>query len=147
MSRVLDWLIRLTLVGYGVTVFLVCGSCAALLSIEPLIEYSLTPVNYPGSHLIDVDSGGGSGGAWTVKTYRTNDSVDKVITFFEQEMPGFTEIEWRHKPSPVYHNSMKNEGWLDKLAMYEYYGSVTIYPDPDDSSATLLEMSVGYIDH
>jgi len=137
-------------IGIGISLipaFLICSFFIILLAVEPYITYKLTPTIYPNSQLVNTESGGGSGGEWSKEIYQTTDDVDKVVNYFEQDLPGFRQIESQFKLTPTYFNSIEYNGWVNTFAMYEYSGGVTIYPDPNDYSTTLIEVGVGYTDH
>ena len=137
-------------IGIGVSLiplFLIFSVLTILFLVEPYIIYKLTPTTYPVSQLVVTEDGGGSGGEWSKEIYQTTDDIDKVVNYFEQDIPGFRQIESQFKPTPTYFNSIEYNGWVNTFAMYEYSGDVIIYPDPNDYSKTLIEVSVGYTDH
>lgn len=91
---------------------------------------------------------------WDRRTYRTSDNIDKVFSFMEEQMPGFTEANNSTK-GVVYQNYASNTNWLaqraaeyactslyciEESALTYPSASVTFYTDPDNPSGTLIEV-------
>lgn len=156
-------ILLITLLGLGACVVL--GIVAApfvdfliVTSAAPQMAYALAPPQYPGSQLIKTyqRTGTESKGDW--RTYRTEDSVDKVLAFLEEHMPGFIE-ENDPTRGAVYRNHKEDKSErAERAADYacsslfcttfdtKSYPSVyiTLYSDPQDTSATLIDVQVDW---
>ena len=156
-------ILLLTLLGLGACI--VIGTVAAPLidflivtSSAPQMAYALVPPQYPGSQLVKTYQriGTESKGDW--RTYRTKDGVDKVLSFMEQHLPGFIK---EHDPTrgTLYRNHREDKSErAQRAAEYacsslfcttfdaKLYPSVNIalYPDPQDASATLIDVQVDW---
>lgn len=114
---------------------------------------TLSPPDYPGSEIINQESGGGSGGTWVKTIYDTTDSQDKVLSFMEARMPGFALSETKDplRTAPIYSNS--SCAYETHLGRYFYSRgyypckSLSIYPDGEVQARTLIEVFEWYPDH
>lgn len=153
----------LTLLGFGACI--VIGIVAAPLidflivtSSAPQMAYALVPPQYPDSQLVKTYQriGTESEGDW--RTYRTEDGVDKVLSFMEQHMPGFVE-EQDPTRGTLYRNHREDKSdRAQRAAKYacsslfcttfdaKSYPSVyiTLYSDPQDVSTTLIDVQVDW---
>jgi hypothetical protein len=156
-------LIALILLGLGACVAI--GVVAApfvdfilTLNAAPQMARALAPPQYPGSQLVKTypREGTESQGDW--RTYRTSDSVDKVLAFMEEHMPGFT-IGNDSIRGTVYRNTKEDRSDLAKRAAdyscsslfcatsgLTHYpsASVIIYSDPDNSAGTLVDVLIDW---
>ena len=118
---------------------------------------SLTPPEYLGSKLIDVQNGGGSSLEWERRTYLTSDSIDKVLAFYGEYMPHFAK-EYNSDKGVVYRSSKTDTNDLAKRASrlacnlvcreqgidYYPYVSIILYPNPKTSTETFIEVWINW---
>ena len=128
------------------------------ISAAPQMARALAPPEYPGSQLVNTypRNGTESQGDW--RTYRTPDSVDKVLAFMEQHMPGFVI---GHDPNrgTIYRNNKEDKSDLAKRAAdyscsslfcatsgLTHYPSanVIIYSDPENPAGSLIEVQIDW---
>ncbi len=127
-------------------------------SSAPQMAYALVPPEYPGSQLVKTyqRTGTESKGDW--RTYRTEDGLEKVLAFMEEHMPGFVE-EHDETRGIIYRNHREDKSERAQRAA-EYacsslfcvtfdaksYPSVylALYADPQDASATLIEVQIDW---
>ena len=144
---------------WGISVIilsLVCGMSFMLLMFNLLgrayVLSTISPPHYPASQLEQHKTGGGSGGTWVTYIYHTKDDHHKVLAFMEPRMQGFTTMNDKEKEplrnTPIHSNSACTYDTL--LGRYFYSRgkypciSLSIYPDPDEPSETVLEVSEWY---
>lgn len=126
--------------------------CITLISLyiipQQVILYRLSPSLYPNAELVKMNSGGGSGVTWKEEIYRTTDSIDQVIAFLESDMPGFIKGENFTDSNPVYSGYRCYDGWLliFSVEVYEICVGVSVSPDQDNPSVTLINKSTSWID-
>jgi hypothetical protein len=119
---------------------------------------SLAPPQYPNSELIESEQGGGTDIMWERQVFQTPDSVEQVLVFMEEYIPGF-QNEVESQRGLIYFNNVDDTGWIGKQAAeiacsslfciereaYSYPGvSVTIYSNPDNPAQTLIQVWVSW---
>ena len=132
--------------------FSLVGSFLSSEAIMHQMALALLPAEYPNSEVVAVNNSGGTDSLWLRKTYRTTESIDAVLAFFEGQMSGFKEKEQPRR----YLNSRCNESWLSRLVArsinegrYPWYTadnvplpcvSVSIYELTDHPGETYYEI-------
>ncbi len=78
---------------------------------------------------------------WDRRTYRTSDDLDKVLAFYEKEMPGFTKKEAQLGVYEEYYSNYKcDESWLSvQVARFINEGP---YPEYTDDNGPLPCVSI-----
>jgi hypothetical protein len=124
-----------------------------------MVAFGVVP-DYPAATLISTDREWQSNTVTEKHIYRTNDSLDTVLIYMEQHLPGFVKVDLspltQVAPKFMYRNSL-HPSWLTKLAFhyaelmhiarYEAdlpYMNVLIYSDPSDPSGTIIEVISGW---
>ena len=127
-------------------------------SLAPQMAHALAPPEYPGSQFLGTynRTGTESKGDW--RTYRTTDSIEKVLAFMEEHMPGFV-MEHNSARGIVYHNAKEDKSDLAKRAAdyacsslfcttldAKTYPSVdvTLYSDPNHPPGTLIDVLIDW---
>ncbi len=113
---------------------------------------TISPPDYPDSQLENRETGGGSGGTWVKNIYHTTDNQDEVLSFMESRTPDFTLNKYEDplRTSPIYSNSAC--AYETRLGRYFYSRgyypciSLSIYPDKEVQSETLIEVFEWYPD-
>lgn len=121
--------------------------------------YSFAPPEYPGSELVGKWQSGGPETMWDRRTYRTSDSVNQVLTFMEEYMPGFVE-ENEPEMGTVYHNYVQDDSsrlakraaeiacqslfCLEKSAFTYPSTGVSFYSDPGNPTNTIIKVWIDW---
>jgi hypothetical protein len=118
--------------------------------------YALAPPQYPNSHLVEEKHQPGRQNDSVLRVYETNDSVEEVLAFMEEHMPGFTETKSYWSDGSTYHNEVIDSTVEEFLGSppskasldwpYDTYphASVRIEPNPDKPTGTIIHVWVGW---
>ena len=83
---------------------------------------------------------------WAVSISHTSDSLATVLAFYEQRMPGFSEVTDPGEAA-LYVNAREDDGPLGFLASLTGDGihpnaSAALHPDRQDASTTIIEVRI-----
>jgi len=122
------------------------------------MAHALAPPEYPGSQFLGTYNRMGTESIGDWRTYRTTDSIDKVLAFMEVHMPGFV-MEHNSTRGTVYRNLKEDKSDLAKRAAdyacsslfcttfnAKTYPSVdvTLYSDPNNPTGTLIDVLIDW---
>jgi hypothetical protein len=142
---------RLKVAVLALLVLTCCIPCGVMAYVQRRSSIvSKAPPPYPDSELISRWESGGPTSVWDRRTYRTDDSVEQVLEFMEQHMPGFSETQF---PEGLgYKNKACDTGWsayfvawavaspVDEIEGLLPTVSVWFYSDSENPSGTIINI-------
>ncbi len=111
MNKYIKW----SLITLGVFSCFGLSLLAFTLNISSHLAYSLVP-RYPDSELIFSTRGGGSMVDMERHIYHTEDSLEEVLTFMGEHLPGFTET-YSDDHGIKYVCNVEDPSWLARIAI------------------------------
>jgi hypothetical protein len=130
--------------------YLCCGPVLMSLGPSEYLAQRLVPPLYPNAILVDRWRSGGPVSMWEVSTYQSDDTLESILAFYEENMPDFKNIHDRADDQPYFVNGHTDRGllgWYASLAVgggeYPSMG-VSIYPDPKNASETVIQVRVDW---
>lgn len=79
------------------------------------MAFALRPAEFPGSVVVSTHDSGGPTMLWHRVTYQSNASLETVLGHFEEQMPGFEQVEGAANWAVYYVNGRCNESELSRL--------------------------------